>query len=99
MSLKHVLDILNELSATTKTTEKAEIIKKYKNDKEFKRVIYYTYDPFKRFHVTELSYLPGKSNTIDDIYTYLDYLTTKSGTTNLEKDELSRLSSIDEELN
>ncbi len=99
MTLKHVYSILEELSATTKKKKKAEIIKKYKDDKEFKRVVYYAYDPFKRFHVTDLSYLPGKSNTVGSIYTYLEYLASKPGCTNLEKAELGRLSSIDEETN
>ena len=67
MSLKSVYNILEELSATTKKLEKEKIIEEHKDDDLFKNVVFYAYDPFKRFNVSDLKFKPGKSYTVDSI--------------------------------
>lgn len=97
MSLKVILDILNQISNTPKSTEKLKIIENNSSNKLFKKVVFYTFDYKKRFNTTEVVLQNNKSNNIDDIFNYLDFLSSKSGCLDSEALKLSELSSIDSE--
>ena len=45
-------DFVKEMKANSKTTVKKEIINRYKEDSFLKKLVQYTYDPFKVYHVT-----------------------------------------------
>ena len=45
-------DFVKEMKANSKTTVKKEIINRYKEDSFLKKLVQYTYDPFKVYHIT-----------------------------------------------
>ncbi len=98
MSLINVMNIFNELSATTKKKEKADIIKKYISEDNFKEVVFYACDPFKRYKVTKIDYINNANHgDVKDIFNHLDYMASKNGCNNADKDKLAILASIDRE--
>lgn len=102
-SLKPILEILDDIADTSSRNEKSEILETYLKDKvigpTFKKVLRYTLDPFLKYHVTDLPQVKLTSTKVkprvDDIFTYLDYLASKTGCTDFEKSELLKFASID----
>ena len=95
MSLKPVLDILNKISSTTKRTEKLEIIQSYRSDNLFKKVVTYALDYNKVFNVTNVNFIKNGGQSVEEIFNFLDKLSTLNGATKQDKETLSSLASID----
>ena len=53
-SLKHIYVLLKRIADTSKRTEKEQIIKENQDVPNFKDVVMYALDPFKRFHLTSI---------------------------------------------
>ena len=106
MSLKPVLDILNQIDNTSKKNEKLEIIKKYKDHNDFKQVVELTLNVHKRFNTTNVTHIDGLTPDFkqkyltddhDSLWKMLDYLTTKSGALDSDIKWLSLFASYDHE--
>ncbi len=104
MSLKPVLDILNQISDTPKNTEKVEIIEKYKDYPDFQRVVELALNIYKRFNTTRVSYIKDLTPEFkekyltknhESLWKMLNYLTTKNGATDEDIKWLSSFSSYD----
>lgn len=52
MNLKRIYDFVEEMKATSSSNDKKAILTKYKNDEYLKKVLLYTYHPFKQYYVT-----------------------------------------------
>ena len=101
MSLSNVLKILNSIDYESSRKEKEKIIKNNKDNEDFKNVIIYALDQELKFKTKSVYYIKNdeitKKNDNKLIFNYLDYLNSKRGITDNEKDHLSYLSSIDKE--
>lgn len=96
MTLSNVLQQINQIGSTTKMKEKENMIKEFSKDLLFQKVVYYAINPFKQFNTKTISFInDSDNNNINDIFNFLDYLTTKRGANSSDILELSRLSSID----
>ena len=81
-NLNSIQKLVNKLKDTNATNEKIEIIKEYKNDSIIKKVLKYTYSPFKQFYITSTT---AKKNQMlcdpnqihDTIFELLDDLTNR----------------------
>lgn len=51
--MKEVINIINQIRNTSSTNEKLEILKKNKDNKLLKQVLYYTYNPHLKYGITE----------------------------------------------
>ena len=51
--MKQILEIINELKATTKTNEKIAILTKNKDNELLQKVLFYTYNPNYQFGLSE----------------------------------------------
>lgn len=98
MSLKSVYQILQNISNTSKSTEKIKIIKENSNNSEFKRVVFYALDYNKVYNISSVEFISSTDkHSNDEIFKFLDFLNTKNGATNEEKHHLNVLSSSDRE--
>ena len=99
MSLKNVYEIIKKIEAEPKRLEKEKIIQSNSAAANFKKVIFYTLDSSKIYNITKLEKCENDKNyQTEDIFNYLDFLSNKSGTTDYEKLELSKIAhSFDEE--
>jgi DNA ligase-1 len=50
-NFQHIANFIEEMKATSSTNQKKEIIKKY-NSEYLRKILTYTYDPFKKYYVT-----------------------------------------------
>lgn len=97
-SLKQVHAALVDLAADRSRKIKESKIKKYLDLPYFKETVIYAYDYNKTYNVTNISFQKHSYDLdVKDIFIYLDYLNSKSGATQKEKQNLSILSSIDNE--
>jgi hypothetical protein len=53
MNFKLLQKVVDELNSTNSTNDKKVILEKYKNDEFIKKVLYYTYNPFYQYYVTQ----------------------------------------------
>ena len=100
MSFSKVLKILDFIDTESSRQEKENIISKYKEDKEFEKVVLYALDPYKKFKVTSIEYIPNqitKESDNEKIFNFLDFLNSKKAATNEDKLHLSFISSLDKE--
>lgn len=100
MSLHHVLQSLEYIANTASTKEKEKIFMSALQDPEFRTVCYFALHPHKQFHVLkiQLNSNPDHYDHInDEIFRYLDFLSSKSGANNQEVKQLEDLASVDEE--
>jgi DNA ligase-1 len=58
--LKKIQEFVDKLKATNSTNDKIDIIKEYKDDYMIKKVLKYTYSPFKQFHLTSTTVKKNK---------------------------------------
>lgn len=97
--MKNVLKILNLINSTLSKKRKQEIIEKNKNDKLFKKVIFYALDYNKIFNITNIKQninkinINNETNKYDTLFNFLDTLSLKHGATNDEKKYLSQIAS------
>ena len=74
-----VVEIINDLRGTTKSTEKTAILKENKDNELLKRVLYYTYNSYMKYGVSEkifdnMAFVINKQSSYTDIFELLDTL-------------------------
>lgn len=95
-----VVEIIKQLENENSTNRKIEILKENKNNELLKMILEYTYNPFKKYKVTEKTivavtkYFPSKWN---DIFEVLDELSTSNINDKLRRELGYFLSSIKNE--
>jgi DNA ligase-1 len=104
MSLKHIYEAIQDIAAYSGRIDKENCIEKYKNDPLFKAVVHFAVNPFKKYNMTSVDYIPEHvteevktHQTNDNIFKMLNYLESKNGATNADKLNLNLLASIDRE--
>lgn len=106
MSLKPVLNILDEISDVSGTNDKLEIIKNYKDNNDFAKVVDLALNIYKKFNTTRVAFIPDltedfKKKYLTDnhsgLWQMLDYLSSKNGATNEDIKWLSLFASYDPE--
>ena len=106
MSLKSVYDKLMEIKKTSSTNQKVELLKTHLQETEFRTVIQLMYDSSKHYKIKVLPRMikPKKDlfsednkTTNEDIFAFLNKLAKQKGTSDQDKKELAKLSSIDPE--
>ena len=53
--MKQITQIIDKLRNTSSTNDKIQILKDNKDNKLLQRVLYYTYNPFMKYGITEKS--------------------------------------------
>lgn len=95
--MKSVLKILDKIQNESSINNKIEIIKKNKDNKLFKKVVLYALDYNKVFNISEIQKGKRFNVNVDQIFKFLDTMSSKRGATNEDKTTLSNLASIDDE--
>ncbi|RLI66895.1 MAG: hypothetical protein DRO67_00590 [Candidatus Asgardarchaeum californiense] len=103
MSLKSVYEKLEHIANLSSTLDKREYLKTALQDKLFLKTVQYALDPTKKYHIKRFpkepqmfilkDHLKGPSN----LFSYLDTLSNQRGASNIDKDFLYQLASIDKE--
>ena len=80
--LKRIQDFVDKLKATNSTNDKIDIIKEYNDDYLIKKVLKYTYSPFKQFHLTSTTVKKNKKLEskigYNDLFYLLDALSKRT---------------------
>lgn len=99
MSLKPVLEALDNIGAHSARKDKERLIGQYLDEigKDFRQVIYYTYDSLLRFKTTRVFFTQGVKSRTRDIFSVLSTLASQPGASNKDINTLSIISSIDKE--
>ena len=74
-----IKEFIEASNSSNSNTEKLEVLKKYTKHETIRKVLLYTYDPYKQYYVTSKnckknSDLVGLPNTFGDFFLLLDYL-------------------------
>ena len=73
--MKEIIEIINQLRNENSTNGKLKIFKDNKDNELLKKVLEYTYNPFKKYGISEKSINPNNINDITiDIFQLLDIL-------------------------
>ena len=74
--MKEVISIIQKLENTSSTNDKIQILKNNKDSEVLKSVLYYTYNPFMKYGISEkvLNPIPSETSTYFDIFELLDVL-------------------------
>ena len=93
--MKEVINIINQLRNESSTNGKLKILKDNKDNELLKKVLEYTYNPFKKYGVTEKVLIPTneESNNIE-LFQLLDLLSNSNINDSLRKTVNSFLGSI-----
>jgi DNA ligase-1 len=99
--LDYIYDAIEEIGSTTKLTEKAEILSRYKNDKLFQLVLIMTYDYRLQYKIKSeqlkkitLTYKPLTPLTVKDVFKLLNKFAQKSGVNKQDKEQLAIMLNI-----
>lgn len=83
--MENITHILEELRNTSSTNEKKAILERNKDNEVLKKVLLYTYDPFRKYGISEkiLNELINEVTEVDfpttkDLYEFLDILATSN---------------------
>ena len=99
-TLKNVYEILQKITAEPRRLEKEKIIRENLAAANFKEVVFMALDYSKVFHISEIGQ-PGekvKNPSVEKIFKFLEKLSSKTGATDKEKEDLTNLAySIDDE--
>ena len=76
--MKEIIEIINKLKSKTKTNEKIEILKENKNNKLLQKILFYTYNDFFKYKISE-NFLKNKKDynfegNEDIKKLYMDYI-------------------------
>lgn len=97
MTLTPVLRMIEDIAQYSGRKDKEKLIERYSQDQDFRNVVYYAINPFQQFNTKVIEFNRYSNNyDVNEIFKYLDYLSTKRGANDDEISELSRLASIDE---
>ena len=93
--MKEVINIINQLRNESSTNGKLKILKDNKDNELLQKVLEYTYNPFKKYGVTEKVLIPTneESNNIE-LFQLLDLLSNSNINDSLRKTVNSFLGSI-----
>ena len=90
-----ILQILNELAATSSRLEKEAIIRREKDNTLLKRIYFLAYDPFTQFYIRKIpAYNPAQEHQADSLDSVLDslaMLSTRKVTGNAAIEHLTKL--------
>jgi DNA ligase-1 len=100
MSLRSVHDKLEQIASFPGRLDKEATINRYQKDELFQKVVYYALNPFMRFNISSLQFSPNPDKykeykNVKSIFDMLDYLASKKGATDAEREFLEVISSID----
>lgn len=98
MSLKNVYFALEQIAAEPSTNAKQILIKKCLDIPHFKDVVYFTYNPYMKYKISDVPYIghnPLASS--EPIFEFLKQLASQKGANNQDRRKLSNLASIDPE--
>ena len=95
-----VVEIINDLRGTTKSTEKTAILKENKDNELLQKVLFYTLDSFKKYKISEKTFetYGCLQSNYNDIFTLLDVLSANNINDNLKNEAVGFVNSADEEL-
>lgn len=95
-----VVEIINGLRGTTKSTEKTAILKENKDNELLQKVLFYTLDSFKKYKISEKTFetYGCLQSSYGDIFTLLDVLSANNINDNLKNEAVGFVNSADEEL-
>jgi DNA ligase-1 len=65
--MERLLNFIEEMNSSNSTNHKVEILTKYKEDEFIKKVLHYTYSPYKQYHITSAN-LKKRSDLSQDLY-------------------------------
>jgi len=85
---------INEIRNTQGTNAKLEKLKEFSLDEDFKKVLFYTYNPFYLYYVIKIpkiEYSHNPNANIKDMFSLLDDLRTRKYTGNMAIDKISNL--------
>ena len=72
--MKNITKIIKKIQNTSSMNEKINILKENKNNELLKDVLYYTYNPYMKYKITEKSLREGSLHVEHDIFTLMDLL-------------------------
>ena len=72
--MKNVVKIIKNIQNTSSTNEKLNILKNNKDNELLKRVLYFTYNPYMKYKITEKSLGEGSTNNDYDIFSLMKLL-------------------------
>ena len=95
-----VVEIINDLRGTTKSTEKTAILKENKDNELLQKVLFYTLDSFKKYKISEKTFetYGCLQSSYSDIFTLLDVLSANNINDNLKNEAVGFVNSADEKL-
>lgn len=95
-----VVEIINDLRGTTKSTEKTAILKENKDNELLQKVLFYTLDSFKKYKISEKTFetYGCLQSNYNDIFTLLDVLSANNINDNLKNEAVGFVNSADEKL-
>jgi DNA ligase-1 len=103
MSLKSVHENLLKIKDTSSTNDKILLLTEMLQNKEFRTVIELTYDAFKHYSINKLTFVKSQTEAFaekpsnQELFAFLEKLALQKGTSNSDKNELSRIASMDKE--
>ena len=98
--MEKVVEIIKQITETGSTKEKESILKKHKDNDLLKRVLEYTYNPFKKYKVTDK--ILGQeiqselTDKYDSIFELLDVLSTSNINNKLRSDVINFLNEVED---
>ena len=100
-TLKNVYEILEKITKEPRRLEKENIIKENMAAANFKKVVFLALDYTKVFHVSKIDPKTEEKSekpSIKKLFSMLDKLSSKSGATDKEKEDISKMAwSLDDE--
>ena len=95
-----VVEIINDLRGTTKSTEKTAILKENKDNELLQKVLFYTLDSFKKYKISEKTFetYGCLQSSYSDIFALLDVLSANNINDNLKNEAVGFVNSADEKL-
>lgn len=95
-----VVEIINDLRGTTKSTEKTAILKENKDNELLQKVLFYTLDSFKKYKISEKTFetYGCLQSSYSDIFTLLDVLSANNINDSLKNEAVGFVNSADEKL-
>lgn len=95
-----VVEIINDLRGTTKSTEKTAILKENKDNELLQKVLFYTLNSFKKYKISEKTFetYGCLQSSYSDIFTLLDVLSANNINDNLKNEAVGFVNSADEKL-
>ena len=100
--MKNIAEIIKSLRATAKNTEKLNILNSNKSNELLKKVLYYTYNSYMKYGVSEkvfdnMAFVTNKQSSYTDIFELLDTLAKSNINDKLRNDVAVFFGTIEDE--